>query len=80
MSHLVSNRAWDHSKARGSTRLVLLALAFKANDQGEATVPLKELAHLAGFSQRATNLAVAELVLDREIEREGDRYVVKVGA
>ena len=47
MSNKVLNAVWDHSAAKGSARLVLLAMADEANDEGLLTAYRRSYSHLA---------------------------------
>ncbi len=50
---------WDHSRSRHGARLVLLAIAY----YGEVvTIGVSELGDMARLSERATRMAIAELV------------------
>lgn len=55
------SRVWDHSKASGGARLVLLAVADFCDDQGHAYPSVAALARKANLSERTAQYAIAEL-------------------
>lgn len=75
MSHTASRAVFRHSRSKGSTRLVLLAMADEASDSGELTAYRRSHSHLArkanvdeGTVRRAIRDAVGlgELVVKRQ--------------
>jgi hypothetical protein len=59
---------WDHSQSRGSDRLVLLAIADCASEDGSNAYPsMAELVRKTGLSERAVQYAVKALVLLGEL-------------
>lgn len=75
---------WDQSKSRKTQRLVLLAIADCASDDGANAYPsMAELIRKTGFSERAVQSAIGELIAMGElrVERNGgpkgcNRYAV----
>lgn len=62
----------DHSEARLGARLVLLALAEFAHDDGSKAYPKVEtLMRRSGLSERAVQYALRRLIRDGEIEQTG---------
>lgn len=59
---------WEHSKARGSELLCLLALADYANDEGEAYPGVKRLAQRCRVNKRAVQKILHKLGEVGEIE------------
>jgi len=54
---------WDHSSSRGSDRLVLLAIADCASEDGSNAYPsMAELVRKTGLSERAVQYAIKALV------------------
>lgn len=84
MSVKVSSWVWDHSRARGVTRLVLLALADHAGaDGGDAYPSVARLAERCGVGERTVQDAIGrlvelgELVVDRQAGPRGaNRYQI----
>lgn len=63
MSVKVMTWVWDHSASRGSDRLVLLAIADCASEDGSNAYPsMAELVRKTGLSERAVQYAIRELV------------------
>jgi hypothetical protein len=60
-------RIWRHSRATGSAKVILLALAELANDLLEAAPPVSTLMQMAGISERQTRLILADLTAKGEI-------------
>lgn len=67
MSISVMNWVWDHSRSRHGARLVLLAIADRAGDNGNADVSVLELARKAFLSERAVQMATRELAAMGEL-------------
>ena len=76
----VTDWVWNYSRSRHGARLVLLAIA----GHGEAaTISVARLAYMAGLAERATQMAVHELIELGELavepnagERGWNRYSV----
>lgn len=62
-----SQYVWQHSKAKGTARLVLLAIADHANDDGEADPGENRLASMAAVSNRTVRTALQDLETAGEI-------------
>lgn len=60
---------FEHSRSRGIDRLVLLALADAANDQGTAWPSLTTIARKAGIDRRTVSRTIARLVELGELRR-----------
>jgi hypothetical protein len=71
---------WDHSKSRGAQRLVLLAIADHANDDGLDAYPsVTRLARKTGMTERGVRKAIDALVELKELHKsdnKGGRGVV----
>jgi hypothetical protein len=86
MSHAASSAVWLHSRSKGSARLVLLAMADEANDQGLLTAYrrsqswLGRKANVDGGTVRRAITQLAEMgelhVLQRGDGRESSDYVL----
>ena len=76
MSIKVTNWVWEHSEARGGARLVLLALADRADEYGRSWPSVQYLAARCRLSPRAVQRAVAELasIGELEIDHGGGRH------
>jgi hypothetical protein len=61
----------DHSDAQHAERLVLLALADRADDDGRAWPSVRDLATRARLSRRAVQVALRRLKLAQSIEPAG---------
>lgn len=77
MSVKVSSWVWEHSKTKGTARLVLLALADIANDDGEVVAYKRSQRHLAKKVKAATstvrdNIETAVALGELEIIDQGD--------
>lgn len=69
MNQDLTNWVWNYSKATTLTgRLVLLALAFKANVVGEATVTVADLVKLCRCSEMEVKNALRGCIKDEEIQ------------
>lgn len=62
MSILIMSRVWANSASTGSARLVLLAIADFADDNGRAYPAVETLAEKARISERTAHYALKELV------------------
>lgn len=67
MSVQASARVWEHSRSKGSARLVLLALANNADEHGYAWPSVATLATAANISERQARAAIAALEADEEL-------------
>ncbi|MFF3015924.1 hypothetical protein [Streptomyces sp. NPDC057939] len=70
MSAIATDLVWSESKACRGSRLVLLALAREADDQGQATLPLEEISRLTGLTVRSITTCLGELASLGELSRE----------
>lgn len=61
MAVSVSSRVWKHSPAHGSDRLVLLALADHATEEGHCHPSVTTLARLACLSERQVQISLGSL-------------------
>lgn len=68
MSLKVTNWAWSRSESRNGARLVMLALADRADDNGHAWPSVDDLAERTKLSPRAVQKAIANLVEIGELE------------
>lgn len=71
MSIKVTNWVWSRSESRNGARLVMLALADRADDQGLAWPSIEDLAERSRLSPRAVQKAIATLVDIGELEVDG---------
>lgn len=88
MSVKVSSWVWEHSQSKGNDRLVLLAIADVAGDDGRAEAYARSVSHLAAKTQlspstvRARIGSLVELgelvVLERGDGRESAKYQVNM--
>ena len=81
MSVYVTSWVWRHSAATGSSRLVLLAIADIADDEGFAFPGINHLAGKSKLSPKTTRRQIVELekLGELTVERRaghGNRYVV----
>jgi hypothetical protein len=60
MSNKILNAVFEHSKTRHSTRLLLLALADRADDSGRAWPSIADIMHRTGLSRGAIHGAMRE--------------------
>ena len=67
MSITVYRNVWGGSRARGSARLVLLAIADHADDGGQAWPSVARLARMTGLSRRQVQRRVRQLVKAGEL-------------
>ncbi|MFD6468964.1 hypothetical protein [Streptomyces goshikiensis] len=70
MSEIATELVWSDSKACRGSRLVLLALAREADDQGQATLTLEEIARLTGLTVRSITTCLGDLASLGELSRE----------
>ena len=86
MSIEIMSRVWANSEARGTARLVLLAIADHANPSGIAWPSLRRLSQYANVDKSNVSRAIKSLVEMGELERIGytkpfngaTKYKVKV--
>jgi len=69
MSVKLMNRVWKHSRAKGTARLVLLAIADHCNTAGVAWPSLTRLASYVNVDRRNVIMAVNRLIEMGELER-----------
>jgi|TARA_R100000084_G_scaffold107247_1_gene66857 hypothetical protein len=69
MSVKLMNRVWKHSRAKGTARLVLLAIADHCNTAGVAWPSLTRLASYVNVNRRNTINAINQLVKMGELTR-----------
>ena len=76
MSFKVTNWVWSRSESRNGARLVMLALADRADDNGQAWPSVDDLAERTKLSPRAVQKAIANLVEigELEVENGGGRH------
>lgn len=70
MSIKVTNWVWAMSKSRNGARLVLLAIADRADDSGLAWPSIEDIADRTKLSARAVQKGIASLVEIEELEVE----------
>lgn len=70
MSGYAATLVWRHARAAGAARLVLLALAHVADDDGVAAVPRPRLAGMARIDERTVRRCLSDLVEMGEITVE----------
>lgn len=77
MSIKVTNWAWARSESRNGARLVLLALADRADDDGFAWPSIEDLCERTKLSERAVQKAITNLVElgELKVESGGGRRV-----
>jgi Helix-turn-helix domain len=64
----VLNWVWQHSRSRHAARLVLLAIADRAHEDGVAWPSNAELKRMTGLGERAVQTAVIELARSKELQ------------
>jgi len=69
MSVKIMGKVWEHSKAKGTARLVLLAIADHCNPTGVAWPSLSRLADYVNVDRRNVIVAVNRLIEMGELER-----------
>lgn len=67
------SRVWDHSRSTGIDRLVLLAIADNANDQGLAWPGFEHLASKTRVARSTVQLAIKRLCVLGELSYENRR-------
>ena len=67
MSIYVMSRVWVASESTGSNRLILLAIADFANDEGDAFPSVKTLAKKSRMSERTAQYAIQSLIKSGEL-------------
>ncbi len=70
MSEIATALVWSDSKSCRGSRLVLLALAREADDQGRASLTLKEISRLTGLTVRSITTCLGDLESLGELSRE----------
>ena len=81
MANNVLDWVWQHSRSKHGSRLVLLALADRARENGTAWPSVPELKRMTGLGERAVQAAIIGLAALGELEVEysagsGNRYRV----
>lgn len=71
MSARITDVVWRKSKAKGSTLLVLLAVADFADDHGNCWPTVERLANKTGLTRRAVQRHLQELARMNEIVPAG---------
>lgn len=61
MSGAAFQWVWDYSRSRNGARLVMLAIAARADDDGIAWPSVAEIKRMAGLSERAVQNAITSL-------------------
>ena len=73
MSDQIRDAVWKDSKSRGVTRLVLLAVADLARDDGGVWAPnIRQLQAMTGETDASVLRALEDLDLDGEIRYRSD--------
>jgi hypothetical protein len=70
MSILALNAVFKHSKTKHGARLLMLALADRANDRGKAWPGIEDLMHRTGLSRSSINENTKEAVALGELQVE----------
>lgn len=70
MSAIATELVWSCSTAQRGARLVLLALAREADDQGRAVLTLSQIADLTRLSRRSVTTCLKELARSGELSYE----------
>jgi hypothetical protein len=70
MSDIATELVWSQSKSRRGSRLVMLALAREADDNGRATLTLEEISGLTQLTSRSITKCIGELAALGELSRE----------
>lgn len=69
MSNKAQNWVYDHSESRGNARLVMIAIADEADDDGRGAYPsIKRIAHKARVNERTCIRAIESLEALGELE------------
>lgn len=61
MSIRAMNYVWEHSQAQGTARLCLLAIAKLADDNGECTPKIADLAQMCRVGERSIQRTLSDL-------------------
>ncbi|MGW4883482.1 hypothetical protein [Streptomyces murinus] len=70
MSDIATDLVWDESESCRGSRLVMLALAREADDQGKVTLTLEDISKLTRLTTRSITKCLGELATLREISYE----------
>ncbi|MER6018739.1 hypothetical protein [Streptomyces anulatus] len=70
MSDIATELIWSHSKSCRGSRLVMLALAREADDDGKATLTLDEISTLTRLTPRSITKCLGELAKLGELSHE----------
>jgi hypothetical protein len=70
MSDIATELVWSRSKSRRGSRLVMLALARIADDQGKATMTLEEISLLTSLTARSITKCIGELAALGELSHQ----------
>ncbi|MEV2264053.1 hypothetical protein AB0J13_36095 [Streptomyces anulatus] len=70
MSDIATELVWSQSKSCRGSRLVMLALAREANDDGKATLTLEEISTLTRLTPRSITKCLGELAKLGELSHE----------
>lgn len=70
MSEIATARVWSASRSRRGSRLVMLALAREADDQGKATVTLDAISKLTGLTTRGITKCLGDLAALGELTHQ----------
>jgi hypothetical protein len=70
MASSITNWVWENSRSANSSRLVLLAIAYRASRDGSAKMSIPELAQTTKLGERTVQRAVDELVRLGELQAE----------
>ncbi|WP_159030056.1 hypothetical protein [Kitasatospora albolonga] len=70
MSDVVTELIWSQSKSRRGSRLVMLALAREADDNGKATLTLDDIAGITRLTPRSITKCLGELATLGELSHE----------
>lgn len=70
MSDIVTELIWSRSESRRGSRLVMLALAREADDNGKATLTLGEIAGITRLTPRSITKCLGELANLGELSHE----------
>ncbi|GAA1219201.1 hypothetical protein GCM10009665_06550 [Kitasatospora nipponensis] len=70
MSEIATDLVWSESKSCRGSRLVLLALAREADNQGRVALTLEEISRLTGLTVRSITTCLSDLASLGELSRE----------
>lgn len=79
MSGEAFKRVWEHSRARGSRKVLLLALADQAGADGVAAINTPLLAERCRKSEQWVERTLRILERDGELIRRGNAVVILAG-